>query len=121
MKTLKRDPFGNRAVKSPTIPGKYNDSFFFLLYSGPLFVSTFSMGKWHYRLDGWKKGLRKPWVFENLDPISENRLSVPKMMFEIFSGALLLNKESGFSTRDCSVGVWHLSYYQSLPLKSMYV
>ena len=29
MKTLKRDPFGNRAVKSPTIPGKYNDSFFF--------------------------------------------------------------------------------------------
>ena len=40
-----------------------------------------------------KKGLRKPWVFENLDPISENRLSVPKMMFEIFSGVLLLNKE----------------------------
>ena len=29
MKTLKRDRFGNRAVKSPTIPGKYNDSFFF--------------------------------------------------------------------------------------------
>ena len=25
---------------------------FFLLYSGPLFPSTFSMGKWHYRLDG---------------------------------------------------------------------
>ena len=94
MKTLKRDRFGNRAVKSPTIPGKYNDSFFFLLYSGPLFVSTFSMGKWLYRLDGWEKGLRKPWVFENLDPISDNRLSVPKMMFEIFSGVLLLNKES---------------------------
>ena len=49
------------------------------------------MGKWHYRLDGWKKG---PWVFENLDSISENRLSVPEMMFEIFSGVLLLNKES---------------------------
>ena len=59
MKTLKRDRFGNRAVKSPTIPGKYNDSFFFLLYSGPLFVSTFSMGKWLYRLDGWKKGKKK--------------------------------------------------------------
>ena len=94
MKTLKRDRFGNRAVKSPTIPGKYNDSFFFLLYSGSLFVSTFSVGKWHYRLDGWKKGLRKPWVFENLDPISENRLSVPKMMFENFPGVLLLNKGS---------------------------
>ena len=68
-------------------------SFFFLLYPGPLFVSTFSMGKWHYHLDGWRKGPRKPWVFENLDPISQNRLSVPKMMFEIFSGVLLINKE----------------------------
>ena len=48
-------------------------------------------GKMHYRLDGWKKG---PWVFENLDSISENRLSVPEMMFEIFSVVLLLNKES---------------------------
>ena len=27
---------------------------FFLLYSGPLFASTFSMGKWHYRLDSWR-------------------------------------------------------------------
>ena len=34
MKTLKRDPFGNRAVKSPTIPGKYNDSFFFFCTQG---------------------------------------------------------------------------------------
>ena len=60
----------------------------FLLYPGPLFASTFSMGKWHYRLDGWKIGPRKPWVFENLDPISENRLSVPKIIIDIFSHEL---------------------------------
>ena len=34
MKTLKRDPFGNRAVKIPTIPGKYNDIFFFFSTQG---------------------------------------------------------------------------------------
>ena len=34
MKTLKRDRFGNGAVKSPTIPGKYNDSFFFFCTQG---------------------------------------------------------------------------------------
>ena len=34
MKTLKRDPFENRAVKGPAIPGKYNDSFFFFCSQG---------------------------------------------------------------------------------------
>ena len=48
----------------------------FLLYPG------------HYRLDGWRIGPRKPWVFENLDPISANRLSVPKIIIDIFSHEL---------------------------------
>ena len=93
MKTLKRDPFGNRAVKSPTIPGKYNDSFFFFCTQGRYSCQRFLWENGSIALMA-EKELRKPWVFENLDPISENRLSVPKMMFEIFSGVLLLNKES---------------------------
>jgi len=36
----------------------------------------------------WRIGPRKPWVFENLDPISENRLSVPKMIIDIFCHVL---------------------------------
>ena len=73
MKTLKRDPFGNRAVKSPTIPGKYNDSFFFLCTQGRYSCQRFLWENGTIALMAGKKDLEnhgslKIWIrFQKID------------------------------------------------------
>ena len=85
----------------------------FLLYPGPLFASTFSMGKWHYRLDGWRIGPRKPWVFENLDLISENRLSVPKTIIDFFLPWVVTRSWTSESHLLMMITLWSVSWYLS--------
>ena len=73
MKTLKRDPFGNRAVKSPTIPGKYNDSFFFFCTQGRYSCQRFVWENGSIALMAGKKDLEnhgslKIWIrFQKID------------------------------------------------------
>ena len=73
MKTLKRDPFGNRAVKSPTIPGKYNDSFFFFCTQGRYSCQRFVWENGSIALMAGKKDLEnhgslKIWIrFQKTD------------------------------------------------------
>ena len=73
MKTLKRDRFGNRAVKSPTIPGKYNDSFFFFCTQGRYSCQRFLWENGSIALMAGKKDLEnhgslKIWIrFQKTD------------------------------------------------------
>ena len=73
MKTLKRDRFGNRAVKSPTIPGQYNDSFFFFCTQGRYSCQRFLWENGSIALVAGKKDLEnhgslKIWIrFQKID------------------------------------------------------
>ena len=73
MKTLKRDRFGSRAVKSPTIPGKYNDSFFFFCTQGRYSCQRFVWENGSIALMAGKKDLEnhgslKIWIrFQKTD------------------------------------------------------